>query len=93
MFPSCTLVALVVNDFDKTRRHRPLLQGGNLKVDVLQLVQHRPRGIEQLESDIVILSPSLQKHQCADAPTADGVHFCEVQNDNAGACLRRNRLP
>ena len=33
----------------------------NLKVNVLQLVKHRPGGVEELESNIVVLSPSLQE--------------------------------
>ena len=39
-----------------------LLQCGNLKVNVLQLVPHRPGGVKQLESYIVVLGPFLQKH-------------------------------
>ena len=37
--------------------HRP----HNLKVNVLQLVEHRPGGVEELESYIAVLSPSLQE--------------------------------
>jgi hypothetical protein len=33
----------------------------NLKVNVLQLVEHRPGGVEELESYIAVLSPSLQE--------------------------------
>ena len=33
----------------------------NLKINVLQLVEHRPGGVEELESYIAVLSPSLQE--------------------------------
>jgi hypothetical protein len=37
--------------------HRP----HNLEVNVLQLVEHRPGGVEELESNIVVLRPFLQE--------------------------------
>ena len=33
----------------------------NLKINVFQLVEHRPGGVEELESNIVVPSPSLQE--------------------------------
>jgi hypothetical protein len=67
-----------------------LLQRGNLKVDVFQLLPHQPGRVEQLESNIAVLSPSLQKHQHAQTSAAYGVHFREVQDYDAGVCLGRN---
>ena len=37
-------------------------RSGKLKVNVLQLVPHGPGGVEYFESNIMVLSPSLQKH-------------------------------
>jgi hypothetical protein len=69
-----------------------LLQRGNLTVDVFQLAPNRPAGVEQFESNAVLLSPSLQKHQHAQTATTYGVHFREVQNHDVGVYLRRNRV-
>jgi hypothetical protein len=47
---------------DTAQESHHLFESGNLKVNVPQLVPHRPGGVKQLESYIVVLSPSLQKH-------------------------------
>ena len=47
---------------DTAQETHHLLQSGNLEVNVLQLVPHGPGGVEQLESNIVVLSSSLQNH-------------------------------
>ena len=48
----------------------------NLKVNVLQLVERRPGGVEELESNIVVLRPFLQEQQRPQTPSADGLHSC-----------------
>ena len=39
----------------------PLKGGNSLKINVPQLIEHRPAGVEQLESNVAVLSPSLQE--------------------------------
>src|SRR6266852_315784 len=39
----------------------PLKGGNSLKINVPQLVEHRAAGVEQLESNVAVLSPSLQE--------------------------------
>ena len=77
---------------DAAQESHHLLQGGNLTVNVLQLVPHRPGRVKQLESNVVVVSPSLQKHQHAQTATPYCVHFREVQNYDVGVCLGRNRV-
>jgi hypothetical protein len=47
---------------ERAQRTLHLFYGGNFKVYVLQLVMHRHRWIKQLESNIALFGPSLQKH-------------------------------
>src|ERR1700686_572728 len=77
---------------DTAQESHHLLQRGNLAVDVLQLVSHRPARVKQFESNAVVLSPSPQEHQHAQTATSYCVHFREVENYEASVCLRRNRL-
>jgi hypothetical protein len=77
---------------DMAQESHHLLQRGNLTVDMLQLVPHRPAGVKQFESNAVVLSPSLQKHQDAQTATPYCVHFREVQNHDVGVGLRRNSV-
>jgi hypothetical protein len=54
----------------------------------LQPVTHRSTGVEQLESNIVVLSPSLQKHKHAQPPAFNGCDFGEIEQNDAGVTLQ-----
>jgi hypothetical protein len=78
---------------DMAQESHHLLQRGNLTVDMLQLISHRPARVKQFESNAVVMCPSLQEHQHAQTATPYCVHFREVQNYDLGVCLGRNRVP
>jgi len=75
---------------DTAQQSHHLLETGNLTVDVLQLVPHKSAGVEEFESNAVILSPSLQEHQHTHTSTPDRVHFGEIQNYELGVFLGLN---
>src|SRR5713101_5973503 len=61
-----------------------LRHGANL----LEHLPHGLGGIEQLEPNIVILSPSLQKQEHSKTAAFDGIHLREVKHNDSCVCLQ-----
>jgi hypothetical protein len=57
------------------------------RTGVLQPVPHRLTGIEQLKSNVVVVSPSLQKHKHAQTSAFDGGDFREIEDNDSGIAL------
>src|SRR6202047_4244314 len=63
------------------------------RVDLLEPFPHGPAQIEQFESNIVVLSPSLQKYEHAKTAAFYGIPLGQVKHNCSGAALRGNTLP
>jgi hypothetical protein len=59
---------------------------------VFQFLPHEPGRIEQLEADIAVIGPALQKYEHANDPASDGVYFREIQHQNTGSALGHDRI-
>ena len=55
---------------------------------VLQPLAQGTGWIKQFKSNIVGVSPSLQKREHPHSPTSHGVYFRQIQDHYAGVCLR-----
>src|ERR1700730_9805471 len=62
------------------------------RADLLEPFPHGPARIEQFESNIVVLSPSLQKHEHAKTAAFYGINLGEVKHNCSGVALQGNNF-
>jgi hypothetical protein len=60
---------------------------------MVQPVLYRAGGIEQLQFDVVIVSPTLEECQHAQAATLDRIYVGELNNHDARTSLGENSVP
>jgi hypothetical protein len=59
---------------------------------MFQFVAHEAGRVKQLEANIAVVGPALQEHEHADDAVADNLEFGEIDDDDAGMGLRRDRV-
>jgi hypothetical protein len=59
---------------------------------LLEPFPHGPARIEQFETNIVVLSPSLQKYEHAKTAAFYGIHLGEVKHNCSGVALQGNNF-
>src|SRR5579872_307756 len=83
--------SLCVPDIGASQKRHHFVQRSDVELlhrtGLLQPVSHILTRIEQLKSNVVVMSPSLQKHEHTQVSSCDNGDYREIEHNDSGIAL------